>query len=105
MGFGMFISGDLIYGLLAGIKGLRKGIVLSASREQEVKDGRNYTYQYVVDIFFEDRDETLMSYSISQDVFKTITPGDGVVVVKAGRKILVLADPERKGVMDVSHIK
>ena len=105
LGAGTIFSGNLLYGLLAGIKGLRKGIVLTASREQENKDGRNSSYQYVVDIFFDDRDETLMSYSISQEVFNIIRPGDGVVVVKAGRKIKVFADPDRKGVMDVSTIK
>lgn len=105
LGFGMFMSGKLFYGLIAGIKGIRKGVVLTASREQEVKDGRNSSYQYVVDIFMEDRDETLMSYSVSPEVFAIIRPGDGVVVVKAGRKVKVFADPDRKGVMDVSNIR
>ena len=105
LGAGMLFSGNLLYGLLAGIKGIRKGVVLTASREQENKDGRNSSYQYVVDIYFDDRDETIMSYSISPEVFNRIRPGDGVVVVKAGRKIKVFADPERIGVMDVSTIK
>ncbi|MBR3341021.1 MAG: hypothetical protein IKG30_05335 [Clostridiales bacterium] len=105
LGAGMFITGNAIYGIIGGIKGIRKGIVLTASREQEVKDGRNYSYQYVVDIFFDDRNETLMSYSISQEVFSEVNPGDGVIVVKTGRKIKVLQDPERKNVMNVSNIK
>ena len=105
LGAGMISSGNLLYGIFAGIKGLRKGVVLTASREQENKDGRNTSYQYVVDIFFDDRDETIMSYSISPEVFDCIRPGDGVVVVKAGRKVKVFADPDRKGVMDVSTIK
>ena len=105
LGAVMIYLGSLFYGIVGGIKGIRKGIVLAASRQQEVKDARNATYQYVVDIFFEDREETLMSYSISKDAFGTISPGDGVVVAKVGRRILVLADPERRGVMDVSNIR
>lgn len=105
LGAAMFYTGSLIYGIIGSIKKIRKGIVLTASREQEIKDGRNSTYQYVVDIFFDDRDETLMSYSINRDVFANIRPGDGVVVAKTGRKLLVLPDPGRKGVMDVSNIK
>ena len=46
-----------------------------------------------------------MSYSVSPEVFANIRPGDGVVVVKAGRKVKVFADPDRKGVMDVSNIR
>ena len=105
LGAVMVYTGSLIFGIIGGVKGIRKGIVLTASRQQEVKDERNSTYQYVVDIYFDDRDETLMSYSISKDVFGAVRPGDGVVVVKIGRKILVLADPERKEVMDVSTIR
>ena len=56
-------------------------------------------------IYLEDRDETLMSYSVSKVVFASVEPGDGVAVVKVGKKVMVLEDPERKGVMDVSKIK
>ena len=58
-----------------------------------------------MDIYLEDKDETLMSYSINQDVFASVEPGDGVAVVKVGKKVLVLEDPDRKGVMDVSNIR
>ncbi|MBP5654854.1 MAG: hypothetical protein J6X33_05015 [Clostridiales bacterium] len=105
LGAGSLSTGNLIYGILAGIKGIRKGVVLTASRVQEVKDERNKTYQYVFDIYMEDRDETLMSYSVGKEVFAQAEPGDGVIIVKAGRKIKVMEDPDRKGVMDVSNIK
>ncbi len=95
----------LIYEIIAGIKGIRKGVVLAASREQENKDGRNTSYQFVFDIYMEDKDETLMSFVVSQEVFSQVEPGDGVLVVKAGRKVKVMQDPERKAVMDVSNIK
>ena len=86
-------------------KGIRKGVVLAASREQENKDGRNTSYQFVFDIYMEDKDETLMSFVVSQEVFSQVEPGDGVLVVKAGRKVKVMQDPERKAVMDVRNIK
>jgi len=104
-GSGTLFTGDLIYTILGSVKGIRRGVVLTASRVQEVKDNRNYTYQYVFDIYMEDRDETIMSYSVGQEVFTEVQPGDGVVIVKVGRKIKVMNDPERKGVMDVSKIK
>ena len=104
-GGGAFVTGDLIYSILGNVKGIRKGVVLTASRMQEVKDTRNATYQYVFDIYMEDRDETLMSYSVGQEVFGEVQPGDGVIIVKVGRKIKVMNDPQRKGIMDVSKIK
>ena len=53
----------------------------------------------------EDRDESLMSYPVSPEVFSEIQPGDGVVILKIGRKIKVMRDPLRVGVMDVSNIR
>ena len=99
------LTGNIIYHMIGGIRGIRRGVILTATRVQEVKDNRNATYQYVVDIYLEDKDETLMSYSINQDVFASVEPGDGVAVVKVGKKVLVLEDPDRKGVMDVSNIR
>ena len=104
-GAGAFASGSTIYNIIGGIKGIRKGVVLTANRVGEFKDNRNATYQYIFDIYLEDRDETLMSYSVSKDVFASVEPGDGVAVVKVAKKVMVLEDPERKGVMDVSNIK
>ena len=104
-GSGAFGSGSAIYNIIGGIKGIRRGVVLTAERIGEMKDNRNATYQYVLDIYLEDRDETLMSYSVSKVVFASVEPGDGVAVVKVGKKVMVLEDPERKGVMDVSKIK
>lgn len=101
----MFISGRLIYGFLGPCSGIRKGVVLTADRMQEFSEKRNATFQYVFDIYMEDKDETLMSYSVIPEVFDAVHPGDGVLLVKVGRKLQVLEDPERKGVMDVSHIK
>ena len=46
-----------------------------------------------------------MSFVVSQEVFSQVEPGDGVLVVKPGRKVKVMLDPERKAVMDVSNIK
>ena len=57
------------------------------------------------DIYMEDKDESLMSFSVSPEVFKEVEPGDGVLVVKAGRKVRVMPDPDRKAVMDVSRIR
>ena len=102
---GVFLfTGDLIYGIIGRIKHIRKGVVLTSSRIQEVKDNRNKTYQYVFDIYMEDREETLMSYAVDKDTFSAVQPGDGVIIAKIGRKIKVLADPGRKAVMDVSNI-
>lgn len=105
LGAGMAGCGMLVYEIIAGIKGIRKGVVLTASREMENRDGRNSSYQYIFDIYMEDKDESLMSFSVSPEVFKEVEPGDGVLVVKAGRKIRVMPDPDRKAVMDVSRIR
>ena len=105
LGAGMFGCGMMIYEIIAGIKGIRKGVVLAASREMENHEGRNTSYQYVFDIYMEDKDESLMSFTVSQEVFSEVVPGDGVLVVKAGRKVKVMEDPDRKAVMDVSNIK
>ena len=101
----MFVTGELIFGIVGGARGIRRGVVLAANRVQEVKDNRNATYQYVFDIYMEDRDETLMSYTVDKEVFGSVQPGDGVIIAKIGRKIKVLGDPDREGVMDVSNIK
>ena len=102
---GIIIFGRVIYGLIGIIKGIRKGVVLSSSRMQEEKDNRNKTYQYVFDIYMEDRDEALLSFEVSFEVFESAKLGDGVILVKIGKKVKVLADPDRKEVMDVSRIK
>lgn len=105
LGAGMAGCSMMIYEIIAGIKGIRKGVVLTASREMENRDGRNSSYQYIFDIYMEDKDESLMSFSVSPEVFKEVEPGDGVLVVKAGRKVRVMPDPDRKAVMDVSRIR
>lgn len=105
LGLGAVVSAGFIYNILGVVKGIRRGVVLAASRIQEVKDNRNRTYQYVLDIFFEDTDQTLMSYGVDQEVFSVVQPGDGIIVVKIGRKAKVMYDPDRKGIMDVSNIK
>ena len=102
---GMFITGRMIFSFLGGCKGVRKGVVLASDRLKEFSEKRNATFQYVFDIYMEDKDETLMSYSVIPEVFEAVHPGDGVLIVKVGRKVQVLEDPERKGVMDVSTIK
>ena len=56
-GSGAFGSGSAIYNIIGGIKGIRRGVVLTAERIGEMKDNRNATYQYVLDIYLEDRDE------------------------------------------------
>ena len=95
-----------IYDILGPIKKIRKGIILSSERIQEIKDNRNATYQYVFDIFLPDTDQTLMSYQVDREVFERVDPGDGIVIIKTLRKKLkVLADPSREGIMDVSKIK
>lgn len=95
-----------IYEILGPIRKIRKGIVLASDRIQEIKDNRNATYQYVFDIFLPDTDQTLMSYQVDREVFEDVDPGDGIVIIKTIRKkIKVLADPEREGIMDVSKIK
>lgn len=104
-GIGMLVTGYFIYTILGAFKGFRKGVVLAASRLQAVKDNRNKTYQYVFDIYMEDKDETLMSFSVNKEAFESARPGDGVILLKVGRKVKILADPERKGVMDVSLVK
>ena len=102
---GMIITGRIIVSFLGGCKGIRKGVVLTADRLKEFSEKRNATFQYVFDIYMEDKDETLMSYSVLPEVFERVHPGDGVLIVKVGGKVQVLEDPERKGVMDVSTIK
>lgn len=102
---GMFITGRIILSFLGGCKGIRKGVVLTADRLKEFSEKRNATFQYVFDIYMEDKDETLMSYSVIPEVFEAVHPGDGVLIAKIGGKVQVLEDPERKGVMDVSTIK
>ena len=47
LGAGMFGCGMLVYEIIAGIKGIRKGVVLTASREMENRDGRNSSYQFL----------------------------------------------------------
>lgn len=105
LGAGMFGCGMMIYEIIAGIRGIRKGVVLAASREMENREGRNTSYQYIFDIYMEDKDESLMSFPVSPEVFSEVEPGDGVLVVKAGRKVKVMQDPDRKQIMDVSKIK
>lgn len=105
LGFGIVMCADLIWSILGFVSGMRKGVVLAASRQGDSKDGRSRSYQYVFDIYLEDRDQTLMNYSVRPDVFREVQPGDGVIVAKIGRKIKVLADPDRVGVMDVSKIR
>jgi hypothetical protein len=104
-GLVMLICAGQLYEILGFIRGIRRGVVLTAQRVAEIKDNRNATYQYVLDIYFEDRDETLMSYSVLPETFTSLLPGDGIILAKVGRKIIVHADPDRKGVMDVSNIK
>lgn len=105
IGAGAIITGKQIYDLIGGYKGILRGVVLASQRVQEQKDNRNYTYQYVFDIYFEEKEQTLMSYAVSKEVFEVVNPGDGVILVKVGGKIKVLEDLDRKGVMDVSNIK
>ena len=104
-GAAIVIMGYFIFGFFRSIKEIRRGVVLAASREQENKEGRNSSYQFVLDIYMEDRDETLMSYTVDKEVSSVVEPGDGVIIAKCGRKIKVFEDPDRKGVMDVSTIK
>ena len=104
-GAGMFVTGKQIIDLIGGYKGILKGVVLTSQRIQEAKDNRNYTYQYVFDIYIEDKQQTLMSYAVDKEIFERIDPGDGVILVKIGKKVKVLEDLDRKGVMDVSNIK
>ena len=79
--------------------------MLSSTRSGENLEGRNAAYQFVFDLYLEDRDETLMSYSVDKEVSSQAQPGDGVIIAKCGKKIKVFADPDRKQVMDVSHYK
>ena len=104
-GAGAVITGKQIFDLIGGYKGILKGVVLASQRVQEQKDNRNYTYQYVLDIYIEDKQQTLMSYAVDKETFERVDPGDGVVLVKVGKKVKVLEDLDRKGVMDVSNIK
>ena len=104
-GAAIFITGYIIFGYFRSIKEIRRGVVLASSREQENRDGRNTSYQFVFDIYFEDRDETLMSYTVDKEVSSSVQPGDGVILTRFGRSIKVYEDPDRKGVMDVSRIR
>jgi len=104
-GAGLIFIGYNIYSVIAGIKGIRRGIVLASSREQENKDARNTTYQFLFDIYLEDKDQALMSYPVEKETFSAVLPGDGVFVAKCGRKVKVFEDPDRKQVMDVSTVK
>lgn len=104
-GAAIVVMGYFIFGFFRGIKEIRRGVVLASSREQENKDGRNSSYQFVMDIYMEDRDEALMSYTVDKEVSQRVQPGDGVIIAKCGRAVKVFEDPDRKGVMDVSRIK
>ncbi len=104
-GAGSIFVGYNIYSVIAGIKGIRSGVVLASSREQENKGARNTTYQFLFDIYLEDKDQTLMSYLVEKETFAAVRPGDGVFVAKCGRKVRIFEDPDRKQVMDVSTIK
>ena len=104
-GAAVVITGYFILGFFRGIKEIRRGVVLASSREQENKDGRNTSYQFVFDIYMEELDKTLMSYTVDKEVSSVVQPGDGVIIAKCGRKIKVFEDPDRKQVMDVSRIK
>lgn len=101
----MIFLGKNIYDVLGPVTDIRKGVILASQRMQEKKDNRNATYQYVFDIFMEETDQTLMSFQVRKEVFEDIAPGDGVILFKRGKKIRVLADPSRKGVMNVSNIR
>ncbi len=105
LGGASFGCGYYIYSILGPIRRIRKGVVLGSERIQEIKDNRNASYQYVFDIYFEDKDEALMAFAVDKDVFSYVNPGDGVIVTKLGRKIRVFGDPSRTGVLDVSNIK
>ena len=104
---GFLVCGYWVYDILSGYQLIRKGVVLAANRIQEEKDNRNRTYQYVFDIYLEDSDQSLMSYQVDKEVFSSLEPGDGVVLLKAmgKKKVKILADPKRREVMDVSTIK
>ena len=104
-GAAVVITGYFFYGFFRSIKEIRRGVVLTSTRSGENPDGRNAAYQFVFDIYMEDRDETLMSYSVDKEVSSAAQPGDGVIIAKCGKKIKVFADPDRKQVMDVSNIK
>ena len=104
-GAGAAFCGYYLYGFFGGITGIRRGVILTASRISERVDGRFAPLPYVVDIYMEDRDQTLMSYVVDRETFSQAAPGDGVIIAKIGRRIKVFADPDRKKVMDVSNIK
>ena len=104
-GAAVVITGYFFYGFFRSIKEIRRGVVLSSTRSGENLEGRNASYQFVFDIYLEDRDETLMSYTVDKEVSSSAQPGDGVIIAKCGTKIKVFADPDRKQVMDVSHYK
>lgn len=103
--FGVGLTAYCLWSILGPVRLMRKGVVISHERIREMKDKRNGTFQYIFDIYLEDLDRTLMSYQVKKEVYEDIEPGDGVVLFKSLGKIKVLADPGRKGVMDVSRIK
>lgn len=102
---GIVLTAYVMWDILGPFRGIRKGVVLSSERIQEKKDNRNATYQYIFDIYMEELDKTLMSFQVKREVFENIAPGDGVILYKTIRKIKVLADPQRKGAMDVSRLQ
>lgn len=104
-GAAVCITGYFLFGFFRSIKEIRRGICLTSTRAQENKEGRNSSYQFVFDIYMEDRDETLMCYTVDREVSSAVQPGDGVIIAKCGKKIKVFEDPDRKQVMDVSKIK
>ena len=104
-GAAVVITGYFFYGFFRSIKEIRRGVVLASTRSGENPDGRNAAYQFVFDIYMEDRDETLMCYTVDREVSSAVQPGDGVIIAKCGKKIKVFEDPDRKQVMDVSKIK
>lgn len=105
LGFSIVVCAYYLHGFFGAVSGIRRGIVLSSSSVHEESDGRFATHAYVFDIYLDDKDETLMSYNVDRETCRRADAGDGVILFKIGRKIKVLADPDRKKVMDVSNIK
>lgn len=103
----LFFQAVIIFGciyflidLIGVYRGIRRGAILTSSR---INDGK--VYLYVFDIYMEDKDESLMNFSVRKDTFEHSAPGDGVLILKTWRKIKVLPDPDRKHVTDVSNIR
>ena len=105
LGFAMAVCLYYLHGFFGSVSGIRKGIVLTSSSVHEESDGRFAGHAYVFDIYLDDKDETLMSYNVDREACRSAEAGDGVIIFKVGKKIKVLADPDRKKVMDVSNIK